>query len=57
MKILAETKFCECLKERVVILQFVPTYDKIRAVVVDGDGEIRNFAIEDLKILEIDSRK
>ena len=57
MKILAETKFGEFLKERVFVLQFVQTYDKVKAVVVDTDGDIRVFAIEDLKIIEIDSLK
>ncbi len=55
MKILAETNFGGCLKERVFILQFVQIYDKVRAVVVDKDGDIRDFAIEDLKVIEIDS--
>ncbi len=54
MKILAETNFGGCLKERVFILQFVQIYDKVRAVVVDKDGDIRDFAIEDLKVIEID---
>lgn len=51
MKISAVTKLFE---ERVFILQFVQTYDNIKAVTVNRKGEIRYYSIDDLTIIDSD---